>query len=90
MLTITPQAADMIGKLVGQARLPLGAGLRIAAREDSPGLRMAFAEAPRRGDRVLTQREVTVFLDDRATHRLRDEVLDARANQTGQAFFLRP
>ena len=90
MLTITPQAADMIEKLAGQARLPLGAGLRIASRADGPGLKMSFVPAPARGDRVLAPFNVTMFLDPVATVRLQHEVLDARSNRSGSAFFLQP
>ena len=90
MLILTQQAAQMIEKLATEAKLPSGAGLRIARRRDSPGLSMALAAQPRGEDQVLVHGQVTVFLDPAATRRLREETLDARSTQIGSAFFLRP
>lgn len=90
MLTVTPQAAELIRRLSAQAQLPAGAGLRIIGQQHTPGLRMDLAAVPREGDEVMVQSGVAVFLDDQATRRLQHDVLDARSNPAGQAFFLRP
>ena len=87
MLVLTPQAAAMIDRLATEAELPHGGGLRIA-RQGRRSLAMALAPAPEPADAVVRDRDVAVFLDPPAARRLADQVLDARTDERGSAFFL--
>lgn len=88
VLILTQNAAAMINRLTAQAALPAGAGLRIAQRRDRPSLAMEMAAAPQPFDAVLRDRDVVVFLDPPAAARLAGQVLDARTDDRGSAFFL--
>lgn len=89
MLRLTDHAASMIAELLDDAELPDGAGLRIAQRDDHPALAMALTEAPGPEDVVVVDHDVTVFLGPVAAERVAEQVLDARAGETGSAFYLR-
>jgi len=89
MLTLTPDAATMIRRLVDDAHLPCGAGLRIARCDDRAWLGMTLAETARAHDTVLVEHEATVFLGPVAGRRLSAQTLDARSGATGSAFYLR-
>jgi len=87
MLTLTDEAAAMIARL--SAADPSGdVTLRIAKPADSHGLTMSLADKPGPDDLVISDDRVTVYLDPAAAARLGSEVLDARCNETGSAFFL--
>lgn len=88
MLILTANAAAMIDRLATAAALPKGSGLRIAQRGDRRSLAMEMAAAPEPSDRVLFERDVVVFLDPPAAERLAGQVLDARTDDRGSAFFL--
>lgn len=89
MLSLTPSAAEMITRLQAQADLPEG-GLRIAEEGPSPGLHMSVEPQAAVDDVILLQHDVAVFLDPVAAQRLTEETLDARSNETGTAFYLKP
>ena len=86
-MRLTTTAAELISTLTKQADLPDG-GLRIAQRDESPGLTMELAPEPGVEDDVVRRHGATVFLDSVAVERLHGEVLDARTNESGSAFFL--
>ncbi len=88
VLILTENAATMINRLAARAALPAGAGLRIAQRRDRPSLAMEMAAAPEPADAVLRDRDAVVFLDQSAATRLAEQVLDARTDDRGSAFFL--
>lgn len=88
MLTLTDQAAAMIARLRAQADPSSDVALRIAKPSGSPGLTMTLADRPGPDDLVLRDPRATVFLDPAAAARLDREVLDARSNEVGSAFFL--
>ena len=88
MLRLTGDAATMISNLV-QA-LPDGAGLRIAPREDHTALSMSLATAAQPEDVVVLDHDVRVFLAPPADVRLAGATLDARSDEVGSAFFVRP
>jgi Fe-S cluster assembly iron-binding protein IscA len=87
MLSVTQNAADMIAQLTDRAELPEG-GLRIADEGPEPGLRMSVVPRPAADDVVVRQRQVTIYLDPVAAHRLEQDTLDARTNESGASFFL--
>jgi Fe-S cluster assembly iron-binding protein IscA len=89
-LTLTDTAESMISELVDRAGLPPGSGLRIARAEKRAGLRMALSERPAPGDVVVAAPRAVIYLDDAAAERLSGHRLDARRNEQGAAFFLRP
>jgi len=80
----------MIRRLVEDAALPTGSGLRIARHEEKPWLTMCLAAEAGPDDAVLVEHEATVFLAPIAGDRLADQLLDARTGETGTAFYLRP
>ena len=86
-MRVTTTAAQLISTLAAKADLP-GGGLRIAQQAEHPGLTMELAPAPRAEDDVLRRNGVTLYLDRTAAERLQGQVLDARTNESGSAFFL--
>lgn len=87
MLTLTDEAVAMIARL--SAAAPVGdLTLRITKPSDSPGLTMSLADKPGPDRLVISDERATVYLDPAAAARLDSEVLDARSNDTGSAFFL--
>lgn len=88
MLKLTDDAATMISTLV--EALPDGAGLRIAPREDHAALAMSLATAADPDDVIVLDHDVRVFLAPVADVRLAGSTLDARRNEAGSAFFVRP
>lgn len=89
MLTLTDDAAALIGNLLQHAELPAGAGLRIAQRDDHTALAMSLAERAQPRDVLVRDGAWAVFLGPVAAARLTGQTLDARTNQTGSAFYLR-
>ena len=87
MLSVTQNAADMIARLTDDTGLPQ-AGLRIADEGPHPGLRMSVVPRPAADDVIVRQRQVSIYLDPVAAHRLDHDTLDARTNEAGAAFFL--
>lgn len=90
MVKVTNDAAAMISDMVQQRHRPPGAGLRIAQREDHPALAMSLADSAEPEDVIVVRQDAHVFLAPAAQDRLSHETLDARTNEAGSAFFLRP
>lgn len=89
-MQLTDDAASMIVDLVAARALPDGAGLRIAPRPDHPALAMTLVERAAPLDVVVQADRARLFLAPDAHRRLADEVLDARRDGSGAAFFVRP
>lgn len=93
MLTLTPQAVEIIRSIVDNAESSESAGLRIAEtdRSDTQGRQLAVSveDAPIEGDEVVVEEDVQVFLEDRVVSYLDGRTLDAELDQqTGQVRFL--
>ncbi len=89
MLTLTPSAASLIRGLVENARMPPGAGLRIAQHDHRPWLVMQLARSRRAYDTLLFDHGATVFVGRCALQRLHGQTLDAHTGTAGSAFYLR-
>jgi iron-sulfur cluster assembly protein len=89
VLTLTDAATTLIQDLLHHAKLPAGAGLRIAQRNDHPALAMTLAEQAEPRDVVVRDGATAVFLGPVAAARLTRQTLDASVNETGSAFYLR-
>jgi len=90
VVQLTDDAATMIVDLVEQHSLPDGAGLRIAPRPDHPALTMTLVDEGAPLDVVVEADQARLFLAPDADRRLSGEVLDARRNPSGAAFFVQP
>ncbi|MEX2290121.1 MAG: hypothetical protein WD794_07340 [Mycobacteriales bacterium] len=90
MVKLTDDAALMIEHMVENGQLPPGAGLRIAQRDDHPALAMRLADGAEPEDVTVTGRQARLFLAPVAEARLVGQTLDARSNEAGSAFFVRP
>lgn len=88
MLELSPAALAMIVRVRELTEPGSELALRIAGGGSAPGLQMTLAAAPDRQDIVLVDPEATVFLDPVAADRLDGELLDARSDDRGSAFFL--
>lgn len=90
VLELTPSALAMIARLRDGVGTTSGAALRISGGGTAPGLHMSLAGQPDPDDVVLIEPEATIFLDPVAAARLDHELLDARVDERGSAFFLGP
>lgn len=93
MLTLTPQAVEIIRSIVDSADTPESGGLRIAETDQSDSqvrqLAVSVEEAPIDGDEIVVEEDVQVFLEDRVASYLDGRTLDAELDQrTGQVRFL--
>ncbi|MGH3032218.1 MAG: HesB/YadR/YfhF-family protein [Gaiellaceae bacterium] len=92
MLTLTPNAAEVINTIVNQPGVPDGAGMRIAvaseAADETPDLRLSVVEGAKDNDEVVTG--LPVFVDEQATDYLDDKVLDAEVEGEQVRFSLHP
>jgi Fe-S cluster assembly iron-binding protein IscA len=88
VLELTEQARQMIGQLRVRRGQP-EAGLRIARRASGVGLWMSLTEAPDPDDVVIRVHDAVLYLDEAARRRLGGQVLDARSNAHGAAFFVK-
>lgn len=86
MLTLTPQAQDVVRRLTDRSDAPDGAALRIAA-EDGGGLALSLTTAPEPGDQVVQTEGAEVYLDSTASTALADQTLDAVVDGDGQVRF---
>lgn len=90
MLELSPSARAMSVRLREQAEPGSELALRISGGGTAPGLQMTLAGEPDPEDIVLIDPEATIFLDSVAADRLDGELLDARSDARGSAFFLGP
>jgi Fe-S cluster assembly iron-binding protein IscA len=95
MLAISPAASSAIDTALSAAKVPDGAGLRLAARNPTDGgvaIEIAFVTAADPEDRIIeTDGAADVFVEPRTAELLDDQVLDARQAPDGKiGFTLRP
>jgi Fe-S cluster assembly iron-binding protein IscA len=88
VLELTEEARQMIGQLRVRRGQP-EAGLRIARRASGVGLWMSLTEVPEPDDVVIRVHDAVLYLDEAARRRLGGQVLDARSNAHGAAFFVK-
>jgi iron-sulfur cluster assembly protein len=83
VLTITPNAADAIERILAAPGVPEGAGLRIApasSMDDGNAptdLQMTMAEEPAVTDEVIEEAGARVFVENAVAGALADRELDA-------------
>lgn len=88
MLTITPEAATLIGTLTERAQLPQHAGLRIGEDTVHHSLSMGLAPGPHDSEAVVVAHGARVFLPEPVAHRLDSRVLRAEISPDRSLFFL--
>lgn len=88
MLTITPEAATLIGSLAERAQLPEQGGLRIAEDSAHHSLAMGLAPAPDQAEAVVVGHGARVFLPEPVAQRLDTRVLRAELSPGRSLFFL--
>lgn len=77
MLTITEEAATLIGALAAQARLPHQGGLRIGVDARHHSLSMRLAQSPDDTETVVASHGARVFMPPPVARRLDSRVLKA-------------
>lgn len=87
MLTLSDEAAQLIHRLVGQADLPLSAGLRLATDPERNCLVMGLETLPHESDTVVAHDGASLFVSASAATRLRGSQLHARVEER-PAFFV--
>ncbi len=88
MLTLTPNAADVVKTITAQSSSADDAGLRISQQESDPGnFALAPVEEPEPGDQIVEDGGARLFLDETAATALNDQVLDAQVDQNGSVQF---
>jgi Fe-S cluster assembly iron-binding protein IscA len=85
MLTLTPNAVEVVRSLTSDDGVPEGTGLRIANQDGR--LALALAPQPDEADRVIAGEGARLFLDDSAAAYLDDKVLDANVDDQGNPTF---
>ena len=89
MLTITPDAMDIIRRVTEHPRLDDGAGVRIASRPDpSAPLRVHVTDHPEPGDRVLEREGARLYLAPVAAERVAGRERDAVTDAEGRVRFV--
>lgn len=77
MLTITEEAATLIGALAAQASLPHEGGLRIGVDAEHHSLSMRLAPSPDDTETVIASHGARVFMPPRVARQLDTRVLKA-------------
>ena len=96
MLTLTPDAAQTIERLLENPEMPDAAGLRIAAAESLNGdgaartLQVALATEPGPADLVLEDAGARVFIEQTVVPLLDDKLLDVAVDGERTQFSLQP
>jgi iron-sulfur cluster assembly protein len=88
ILTITEEAATLIGTLSAKAQLPEQGGLRIGIDSAYHSLSMALVHAPQKTEAVIASRGARVFLPIPVARRLVDRTLRAEITEARSLFFL--
>lgn len=88
MLTITQEAATLIGTLAANADLPEHGGLRIDIDATHHSLSMGLAPSPEDTETVVASRGARVFLSPRVARRLDTRTLQAEVTDRRSLFFL--
>jgi Fe-S cluster assembly iron-binding protein IscA len=96
MLTLTPDAAQTIERLLDNPEVPEAGGLRIAAAESTNGdgeartLQVALAAAPDPADVVVEDAGARVFIEQTVVPFLDDKLLDVAIDGERTQFSLQP
>ncbi len=88
MLTITTEAAQVIGAIVASSPIPQG-GVKISAKpvnDTESRLELSIVEGPTASDAVIEEEGTKVFLEETVSDYLEDKVLDAQMDE-GQVRF---
>jgi Fe-S cluster assembly iron-binding protein IscA len=88
VLTITSEAAQVIGSIVASSPIPQG-GVKISAKpvsDTESRLELSIVEGPTETDSVIEEEGTRVFLEDAVSDYLEDKVLDAQM-QEGEVRF---
>lgn len=89
MLTLTDNAATVIGRLVTRADRGSDAGLRIQANDEAAGaMDVQIVATPEAGDDVVEQAGARVYLDSTASESLSSKRLDARVEKDAVNFIV--
>ena len=97
MLTLTPDATQVIEQILASPEAPDGAGLRIdatppvsdnGAASEALELRITVAPGPDGDDEVIEEAGARVFVEDSVSDLLADKTLDATVQETGVEFRL--
>jgi iron-sulfur cluster assembly protein len=89
MLTITSEAAQVIGAIVASSPIPEG-GVKISAKpvtDTESRLELSIVEGPTETDSVIEEEGTRLFLEDAVSEYLDDKVLDAQMEEGGQVRF---
>ncbi|SFC95227.1 Fe-S cluster assembly iron-binding protein IscA [Nocardioides terrae] len=88
MLTLTPNATDIVRNIANQSPEPDNAGLRITSDGSAEApFAVTAADAAQPGDQVVSQEGAHVYLDEPTAGLLDDKVLDARVDEEGRIEF---
>jgi iron-sulfur cluster assembly protein len=89
VLTITSEAAQVIGAIVASSPIPEG-GVKISAKpvnDTESRLELSIVEGPIQSDSVIEEEGTRLFLEDAVSEYLDDKVLDAQMEDGGQVRF---
>lgn len=85
MLTITSNAAEVVGSIRKENGVPDDFGLRVYAKDgpQGAGVQLAFTKEPVAGDEVGTSEGVRLFVASELTEPLADSVIDVESQADG-------
>ena len=89
MLTVTPQASQLIRGLLDQDEVPDDAVVRISPQPEQ-GLSIALVEAPEADDQIIEAHGVEICVEQTAADALDDKELDAGTVEGNVAFSISP
>lgn len=89
MLALTETAKAAISGITAQSGLPESAGVRISLTTDAEQVEMALSPQPESGDDIIDEAGARVFVDEAASPRLAEHMLDAEEGPDGVGFALR-
>lgn len=89
MLRLTDNAKAAITGITSQSGLPDTGGVRISLTPDAGQVEMSLSPQPERGDEVIDDDGVRVFVEEAASPLLAEHLLDAETGPEGLGFALR-
>lgn len=89
MLTITPDAMNILRRVTSTPTMAATSGVRIAQRSDpSAPMQVRAVERPSPGDRVLEQDGARLYLAPEAASHVEGRRLDADTDEAGRVQFI--
>ena len=89
VLTITPQAMDVLRRVTAHPTMEPAPGLRIAHQERSGAvLQVRSVQGPQPGDEVVERDGARLYLEPGAARRVRGRSLDATVDDEGRVQFV--